>query len=651
MFRRKGTVALTAIALAALIITGTFAWTNFNATVLNQWQGEGAGVPGGTLHDDFCGDNKDVYVENWGSQPIYVRIRLDEYMELGEGAGIKSNPSSNKSTPLVGGNIDDTDTWLPHVPTGNDPTVDDTELRQYWKWNMGGSTYYFPAPNGNRDDQDYIDQNGVEDLGPFDQNSQGVYAKKTPEASVVTMLEWKSLGSPVGNYWVIDSAGWAYWASPVIPGDATGPLLNSVILYNEPAEDYYYGVNVIAQMATRDGSAENAADNYTRFGLEENGGWTEDGRALIESLVNSSAISGITITSGNPSEDDVIYAAPGDAVDIEGFAVTGTGSSAVTWTGSGSSSFSLASAIESARVNVSDSAVEGEVFLVTAISEQDPSVSKTVQIVLKQRESIVSANERIYVDFGNNTFVLLDENEEAGVLFSGGLDRLPGTDDDIYDLVEYNGVIYIEIANSEKVYSKGKDGLLGTEDDVVIGICGAVIPPIYATPTPHENPPASPTPGGPGGPTPGGASPTPGGPGGPTPGGASPTPGGPGGPTPGGASPTPGGPGGPTPGGASPTPAGPPPPTPRPASPTPPPPPEGTLCPSPPHFRSAGVGLAPPGVGPPGPPGVGLAPPGVGPPGPPGVGLAPPGVGPPGPPGVGLAPPGVGPPGPPGVGL
>ena len=41
--------------------------------------------PGGRLHDDFSGPGgtKDIYVENFGSQPIYARVRLDEYMEIG----------------------------------------------------------------------------------------------------------------------------------------------------------------------------------------------------------------------------------------------------------------------------------------------------------------------------------------------------------------------------------------------------------------------------------------------------------------------------------------------------------------------------------------------------------------------------------------
>jgi len=36
--------------------------------------------PGGRLHDDFNGtDDKNIYVENFGTQPIFARIMLKEY--------------------------------------------------------------------------------------------------------------------------------------------------------------------------------------------------------------------------------------------------------------------------------------------------------------------------------------------------------------------------------------------------------------------------------------------------------------------------------------------------------------------------------------------------------------------------------------------
>ena len=46
--------------------------------------------------------------------------------------------------------------------------------------------------------------------------------------------------------------------------------------------DYYYGINVVAQMATKD---DDGLDNYERFGDEEHGGWTTDGQALMRLIV------------------------------------------------------------------------------------------------------------------------------------------------------------------------------------------------------------------------------------------------------------------------------------------------------------------------------------------------------------------------------
>ena len=125
-------------------------------------------------------------------------------------------------------------------------------------------------------------------------NSGGVKAKHTLPASVLTMAQWLDEGSPVGTYWVIDADGWAYWTKPLMPGEATGLLLDKVTLKSPPELDYYYGILVDAQMATLDGGIENdnlrlrsgaVTDNYTRFGEEGQGGWTDNGHTLVESIV------------------------------------------------------------------------------------------------------------------------------------------------------------------------------------------------------------------------------------------------------------------------------------------------------------------------------------------------------------------------------
>ena len=82
--KKKTLAAAGAVALAAIIaLGGTFAWQAISQTALN----EAAATlnPGGRLHDDFDGRNKDVYVENFTDDgtAIFARVRLDEYMEIG----------------------------------------------------------------------------------------------------------------------------------------------------------------------------------------------------------------------------------------------------------------------------------------------------------------------------------------------------------------------------------------------------------------------------------------------------------------------------------------------------------------------------------------------------------------------------------------
>ena len=86
MKKKKLATSVAAVATAAaLLLGGTFAWQSVNQTALN----EGADTinPGGRLHDDFDGTNKDVFVENFtdpenGGQNIFARVRLEEYLEV-----------------------------------------------------------------------------------------------------------------------------------------------------------------------------------------------------------------------------------------------------------------------------------------------------------------------------------------------------------------------------------------------------------------------------------------------------------------------------------------------------------------------------------------------------------------------------------------
>jgi len=313
---RKILAGLTVVSLAALAVAGTFAWTNFNSQALNEWMGSGVGLgaagPGGTLHDyhEENGEDKQIFVENWGNENLFVRIRLQEYMELGSGAGLKAlnqnaseivhNPL-NLAEPLIPGtNIDDLDTWIPHTPAGSEVNDCGLEFHDFWSWEMGGQIYYFPAPEGYRENKSFVFQTSPAGLTADSVNNEGVQARQTRFAEVLTMAQWIDNGSTIGDYWVIDTDGWAYWAAPLTPGDATGLLINRVTRIAQPEKDYFYGINVVAQMATKD---LDDFDNFERFGDIEHGGWTNNGMALM------TIITGSEITTP-PPQGNIVHVEP-----------------------------------------------------------------------------------------------------------------------------------------------------------------------------------------------------------------------------------------------------------------------------------------------------------------------------------------------------
>ena len=333
--KRKVISAVTAVVVsAAILLTGTFAWQSISQVALNERTGEVN--PGGRLHDDFDGTNKDVYVENFmteaeGGVPIYARVRLDEYMEIGVGAGLKTGDSdyaSKEAVSLVtGANINDVSTWKTHIPDAADDP-----FHTYWEWTTGGSTIYMPTFNKNKDSlkadingtydgtdatdniyyDDYVAYTAGEsktadavydaDDNTVDEGDAAVEgtnittvsethtAANTQSGTVMTMQEWIDAGSQPGAYWVYDVDGWAYWAQAIEPGTATGLLLDGISLQKEPGDNWYYGINVVGQFATMGdwGTAE-GSDGF--FG--ENDGPAPTADALF--LLNQAAGRELTV--------------------------------------------------------------------------------------------------------------------------------------------------------------------------------------------------------------------------------------------------------------------------------------------------------------------------------------------------------------------
>ena len=303
--KRKVTSAVTAVVVAAAIaLSGTFAWQSISQRAINETAG--SVNPGARLHDDFDGTNKDVYVENFADaadgEPIFARIRLDEYMETGMEAGENRGAADRKATSLVAGaDINDRTTWKTHIPG-----ADDDPFHAYWTWTTGGQTTYMPTFNKNKDSleadingtyegttadddthyDDYVDYsdpanasktaNAVYDAddNDIDEGESAVEgtnimtaeethtAAQTLNGTVMTMQEWQAAGSQPGAYWVYDADGWAYWAQAIQPGTATGLLLDGIELTTHPGENWYYGINAVAQFVTAD---DLGADNNTGF--------------------------------------------------------------------------------------------------------------------------------------------------------------------------------------------------------------------------------------------------------------------------------------------------------------------------------------------------------------------------------------------------
>lgn len=337
---RKLLTSVVALTLAAAtLLGGTFAWQSISQQALN----EAAATlnPGGRLHDDFDGRNKDVYVENFTDEadgtPIFARVRLDEYMELGLSAGTDRNRSPEEALTTTGltvvgegAKINDKNTWTTRTPSSG---LADEAGDVYWAWDMdGGQTVYMPTFNKNKDSlkadvngtydgdgtdtpyNDYVtytegeeitkdavyddDSNDIEDDG-VRTASEPHTARQTINGTVITMADWlkrweayQALENPtdedkaqvMGDFWVWDDDGWAYWANAIQPDTATGLLLDGIELVNPPSDNYYYGINVVGQFVTAD---DIGFLNGTGFYDTSNGKDTvpsESAEALIELL-------------------------------------------------------------------------------------------------------------------------------------------------------------------------------------------------------------------------------------------------------------------------------------------------------------------------------------------------------------------------------
>ena len=409
--KKKIVASVGAVGLAAVIaLGGTFAWQSISQTALNETMD--TINPGGRLHDDFNGSNKDVYVENFtsgeGATTIFARVRLDEYMEIGMGAGNPEAVNRENITVIGSGELDDVTSWTTRKP-GTENMTEDTVFGEYWDWNMGGQTTYMPTFNKNKDSlqadingtyegttpdddthyDDYVDYTDPEnatktadeiydaDTNDIDEESpiegtnittvadQEHTAALTDTATVITMQQWiEDYDMAPGAYWVWDEDGWAYWAQPIEPGETTGLLLDEIVHADPPSDSWYYGINVVGQFVTAD---DIGFLNGTGFYDEEAGALpTANAELLLETITGTTIPSSeVTVTADGSAanvEAGGTLQFTAEVTDKDGEAIEGAAEE-VTWSVSGATK--------------EDTTIEGGLLSVSASEEADTQLTVT----------------------------------------------------------------------------------------------------------------------------------------------------------------------------------------------------------------------------------------------------------------------------------
>jgi len=261
--RGKKPVALAiAAALCSVAILGSaFAWTDFTQNKVNKFRGfVDADV---TLHDEFDGADKDVFVENSGTSTIYVRVRLDEYMQAGDKIFSQN------------ANVRDKTTWTAHTYGGTDiadcGNAGEGKFHHYYEWSMRGiDRDYTPGTPGmvygtlgadgkversDKSDSDISHHTAAANtpvrMTEFIRLASQEYAGMDPADQAL----WD--GKIMTGCWILDDSdkpenggGWAYWSVPLKPDTATNLLLDRVTLKKDAKDDWIYRIDVKLQAVT-----------------------------------------------------------------------------------------------------------------------------------------------------------------------------------------------------------------------------------------------------------------------------------------------------------------------------------------------------------------------------------------------------------------
>jgi hypothetical protein len=315
-YQHKKTATIAILLVIVLFFTGTFAWYSISQRALNQV--EVTANSGGRIHDDFHNQdilatrsnhaNKDVYAENFGENDLLVRVKLSEYLEIDGEA-------------ITGGTRDDRSSWSPYV------LENEEKARDYVTWVMGGHKVYLPTFNldqndlstdakGDASDEITGTATGIGDGTPNYFAPAGTHFEAdgtrlenasatshesrftlSQERDIISMEEWLVDINQVGNFWVVDEDGWAYWADFLKPNKATSLLLSELIIQSQGIEDnMYYAIDVIGEFTT-----VSDVDNLYN-GSSEHGNASSNAQDLIDTIIRGVPV--VPETVGEVFADD-----------------------------------------------------------------------------------------------------------------------------------------------------------------------------------------------------------------------------------------------------------------------------------------------------------------------------------------------------------
>ena len=307
------------VLVAALLIGGAFAWTDFGQMMTNRLRG--TADPDMQLHDDFDREGvngfheKDVYAENTGKVPTIVRIRFEEFFQVGNNV-LTYDKEGNLSK------INNKDTWQPRL-FSTVPTATDEMYHHFW--DMSGNEKIYLRGVTELGWKDYSGET-VGSVGPNGQQ----FNNTMPSSAVITMAEYMTNravydAALADGCWILDTDGWCYWSKMLMPDTATNLLLDSVTLnrLNHPEENYAYFINVKLETSNRrqfneminQGATANGVDFITTLAgtdiLRQNLQSTINLGKIISNLIDDSGLTAAldtAITSGidtynNPAAD------------------------------------------------------------------------------------------------------------------------------------------------------------------------------------------------------------------------------------------------------------------------------------------------------------------------------------------------------------